>query len=179
MAKEWTETEKTQLKRLVNDRKTVKEIARIMGKSRGAVDNAKTRNGIYKPMTLSRHNPLHVAEVIKFKMAGWTLAQIGEVFGFTIAYVSQVLTRNGMVGFIPINNQREEPRPIWSEYELHRLRKYCKKGYSLDRICTYFPRRTRKAIECRIQKMTRYWQSPEERAIRKHCRDKWMEWRVW
>ena len=179
MAKEWTETEKTQLKRLVNERKTVKEIMRIMGRSRGAVDKAKTRYGIYKPMTLSPHNPLHVAEVIKFKMAGWTLEQIGEVYGFTTSHVSQVLTRNGMVGFIPINDQCEKPRHIWSEYELHRLRKYCKKGYSLDRICTYYPNRTRRAIEVRIQKMTRYWMTPEQQEARRLAKEKEWQWRVY
>ena len=179
MAKVWTHDEITQLKRLVNERKTVKEIVRIMGRSRSAVDKAKTRYGIYKPMTLSPHNPLHVAEVIKFKMAGWTLEQIGEVYGFTIAHVSQVLTRNGMVGLMPINNQREKPRHIWSEYELHRLRKYCKKDYSLDRICTYFPNRSRKAIECRIQRMTRFWFTPAQKEARRLSREHEMKWRVY
>ena len=175
----WTEAEITQLKQLVKERKPVREIVHIMGRSYGAVNNAKTRNGIYKPMTLSRHNPLHVAEVIKFKMAGWTLEQIGEVFGFTIAHVSQVLRDNGMVRFMWIYNQGEKPYRIWSEYELHRLRKYCKKGYSLDRICTYFPNRSRKAIECRIQKMTRFWFTPAQKEARRLAKEKEWEWRVW
>ena len=68
---------------------------------------------------------------------------------------------------------------IWSEWELHRLRRYCKRNYPLDRIAIYFPNRTRRDVQQRIWKMTRFWQSPEERAIRKRYREKWMQWRVY
>ena len=68
---------------------------------------------------------------------------------------------------------------LWSEWDLHKLRRYCKRNYPLDRIAAYFPNRTRREVQLRISRMTRFWQSPEERAIRKRYRDKWMEWRVY
>ena len=179
MGKAWTHAEKTQLKRLVNDRKTAKEIGCILGRTHRSIDRKKRDMGLYKPMMLSPHNPLHVAEVIKFKMAGWTLSEIAAIYKCSPQHVSRVLTLNGMVGFIRNPENPQRPYTCWTEYELHRLRKYCKKGYGLERICTYFPNRSHKAVRLRIFKMTRYWQSPEERAIRKHYRDKWMEWRVY
>ena len=179
MAKLWTKTEIKRLKRLVNERKTNKEIGRILGRTQRAIEAKKVKHGIYKPIPLSPNNPLHLAEVIKFKMAGWTLTKIAKIYGCTPQHVSRVLTFNGMVGFIRNPANPQHPYAFWTEYEVHRLRKYCKKGYGLDRICTYFPRRSRESVEIRIRNMTRYWQSPEERAIRKHYRDKWMKMRVY
>ena len=179
MAKEWTEADITQLKRLVNERKTAKEIGRILGRTHRAIDRRKRDMGLYKPMMLSPHNPLHVAEVIKFKMAGWTLSEIAAIYKCSPQHVSRVLTLNGMVGFIrnPANPQR--PYTYWTEYELHRLRKYCKKGYGLERICTYFPNRSHKAVRMRIFKMTRYWMTPEQQEERRLLKKREWQWRVW
>ena len=71
--KKWTEAEITQLKQLVDERKTVNQIAIIMGKTPTSINTTKIRYGIRKPMPLSHKNPLHLAEIMKFKMAGWTL----------------------------------------------------------------------------------------------------------
>ena len=179
MAKEWTEADITQLKRLVNERKTAKEIGRILGRTHRSIDRRKRDMGIYKPMMLSPHNPLHVAEVIKFKMAGWTLSEIAAIYKCSPQHVSRVLTLNGMVGFIrnPANPQR--PYTYWTEYELHRLRKYCKKGYGLERICTYFPNRSHKAVRMRIFKMTRYWMTPEQQEERRLLKKREWQLRVW
>ena len=179
MNKAWTEAERTQLKMLVDQRKTDKEIGGILGRTHRGISAAKVKYGIYKPPLLSPDNPLHLATVIKFKMAGWTLSEIAEIYGCTPQHVSRVLVQNGMVGFM-----RNRPNPqylyaVWTELEIHRLRKLCRKRESLDRICPHFPRRSREAIEIRIRNLTRYWFTPEEQAERKRLRKKEMELRVY
>ena len=171
--RKWTESERIQLKQLVKERKSAQAISDIMGRSLAAVVNAKKRLGLHKPMTLSPNEHLHIAEIIKFKMAGWNLEQIGKVYGLTESHVSSILVKNGLLW------KRGKLHQLWSEYELHRLRKYCKKGYNLNRICTYFPNHSRKAVRARIDKMTRYWFTPEEKAERKRLRKKEMELRVY
>ena len=179
MAKYWTKAERTQLKTLVNERKTAKEIGRILGRTHRSIDKAKRDMGIYKPMLLLPDNPLHLAEVIKFKMAGWTLSEIAAIYKCTSQNVSRVLTLNGMVGFMRNRPNPQHPYTLWTEYEMYRLRKYCKKGYSLDRICTYFPRRSRESVEIRVRRMTRFWFTPEQKEARRLSKEKEWQWRVW
>ena len=56
--KKWTEADITQLTSLVNERKTVNQIARIMGRTCSCISTTKTRYGIRKPMMLSYKKPL-------------------------------------------------------------------------------------------------------------------------
>ena len=175
----WSKREIIRLKRLVDERKPVREIAILLGRTHAGISSMKTKMGIYRPQPLSPGNPLHVAEVIKFKMAGWTLREIAKVYGYGISHVSNMLRMNGMKGFMPAGRKFEKPYHYWSEFELERLRGYCKREYKFDRICGLFPNRSRRAITQKIQLMTRYWQSPAERAERQRLRDKWMEWRVY
>ena len=179
MAKRWTKTEIRQLKRLVNKRKESKEIARILGKTQSAINKAKTRYGIYKPRVLSPNNPLHLAEIIKFKMAGWTLERIAEAYGCTTSPVSNILIQNSMSGFMRQKPNYTKPFESWGEYEMVKLRRYCKKGYSLDRICTYFPNRSRKAVQIRILQMTRFWFTPEQKEARRLAKEREWQWRVY
>ena len=177
--KRWSPAEKQRLKRLVSERKTAEDIAYILGKTHKSVSTQKERLGISKPMMLSPKNPLHLAEVIKFKMSGWNLKEIAKVYGCSIKKVSRMLTANGMSGFMPSSRTPENPRCTWSEFELNRLRRYCKKKYSFDRICSYFPNRSRLAISVRIYKMTRYWFTPEQQKARRLAKEREWEWRVW
>ena len=175
----WTKREIARLKRLVDERKTVVEIARLLGRTDASITSMKEKMGIYRPKPLSPDNPLHVAEVIKFKMAGWSLEAIAKVYRYGVSHVSNMLTMNGIKGFMPGKREFVKPYHYWSEFELHRLRGYCKREYKFDRICRLFPNRSRRAMIQRIQEMTRFWQSPAERKERKRLRDKWMEWRVY
>ena len=68
---------------------------------------------------------------------------------------------------------------IWSEWELHRLRRYCKRNYPLDRIATYFPNRTRREVQERIWRMTRYWMTPEQQEERRLLKKREWQLRVW
>ena len=58
MGKRWTEAERAKLKRLVNERKPVKEIAHILGRTINAVNGAKDKLGVYKPTRLSPKKPI-------------------------------------------------------------------------------------------------------------------------
>ena len=56
-----------------SEKKTTTQIAKILGRTEYAVSNKRIALGIDALATLSAKNPLHLAEVIKFRMAGWTL----------------------------------------------------------------------------------------------------------
>lgn len=90
----WTIEEETKLKRLVSEKKTTPQIAKILGRTAYAVSNKRIALGIDALYKLSAKNPLHLAEIIKFRMAGWTLERIAEVYGVDKACVSYVLCQN-------------------------------------------------------------------------------------
>ena len=170
--KKWTEAEITQLKQLVDERKTVNEIAIIMGKTPTSINSTKVRYGIRKPMLLSHNNPLHLAEVIKFKMAGWTLQEIGKVYGCTDGHVCNMFRKNGMAGFMRISRKPGKPYNYWSGYELHSLRTYLRGGYSRERIHRHFPNRSANALCIRINHIKR-WDKHELHSLRKYLRYKY------
>ena len=168
----WTGIEITRLKQLVDDGMTVTEIAADLGRSFGGVSDKKRRLGLCTQLPkLSWSDPKLLAEIIKFKMAGWLQADIAKVYDVSEMSITHMLCENGFGGFLR-NSPTEQHR--WSEFELHGLRKYLRKGYSFERICTYFPRRTSGAVRYRIWKMTRYWLSPEQLAERERARRKFL-----
>ena len=91
-------------------------------------------------------------------MAGWKLKDIAWVYGCTVLLISNTLKSNGFEKFLKSNRQFDtENYQRWDEIDLARLRKYCKRGYSLELIYEKFPNRSLKAIKNRVKKMTRYW----------------------
>ena len=155
---EWTQAEITRLEKLVNSRMPVKQIARIMGKTTASINSRKSRINLKKPPKLSPKVPLHLAEIIKFKMAGWKLKEIAAVYDCTVSLVSSILCDNGFIGFMRGGREyRTETYQRWDEIDLARMRRACKRGYTLDEICALFPYRSLKAVRERINQMTRYW----------------------
>ena len=155
---EWTQAEITRLGKLVNARMPVKQIARIMGKTTASINSRKARINLKKPPRLSPKVPLHIAEVIKFKMAGWKLKEIAAVYRCSESQVSDVLCKNGIIWFMRGKpNYETQTYQRWDEIDLARMRRACKRGYTLDEICALFPYRSLKAVRERINQMTRYW----------------------
>lgn len=162
----WTSEEETKLKRLVSERKTTAQIAKILGRTKYAVNNRRVVLGIEAAVKLSAKNPMHLVEVIKFRMAGWTLSEIADVYGVDPAAVSDVLCQNGFKGRWWVRKKPTQKRKRWSEVELAIVRKYVLKGLSLEAIQLKLPHRSIAAIRKKRTEITRYWLTPEEQAER-------------
>ena len=78
---QWTAIEDNTLRKLVAEGKTASEIAKVLtNRTIYAIQNRRGILGIHRPYKLSTRTPQYIAEVIKFKMAGWTHAEIAEVY---------------------------------------------------------------------------------------------------
>ena len=106
----WTPEAEAELKQLISEMKTTAEIAKILGRTNYAVNNKRVVLGIDAPAKLSAKNPLHLAEVIKFRMAGWKLSEIAEVYGVDPSCVSYVLRKNGFKGFWWVRKKHTKKR---------------------------------------------------------------------
>ena len=156
--KEWTDEDVIYLQELVIARRPVKHIARILGRTYFSVQAKKSAMNFKKPAILSAKNPSNVAEIVKFRMAGWKLREIARIFRCDVVLILGILKSSGFDRFIKANRQFEtEKYRRWDEIDLALMRKYCKKGYSFDFLCAQFPDRSVTAVRYRIQRMTRYW----------------------
>ena len=171
----WTHTEIARLKQLVDDGNlTIAEIAADLGRAIRGVSDKKRRLGLSIPRRFSTSCPKTLAGIIKFKMAGWNIAEIAKVHGVNPSRISVILCANGFKGFLWARPQRTEPFRPWSEFELAGLRRDIKKGYSFEHICAQRLHRTPAAIRKRARQMTRYWLSPEQRAERDQARRRFL-----
>ena len=177
--KHWSDTEDARLKRLLTKTDhSLSEIARLMNRTESSIERRKERLGIRRvPFKLDKLNPMHVAQLIKFKMAGWTHAQIAEVWGIqNPSQISSVLRFHGLHRFCACVGEKKQRR--WSELELHLLRKYLKKGVLRSEIYRKFPNRSPSSIASQARRITKHWLSAEEIAERTALRKKHMKWRV-
>lgn len=178
--KHWTPEEDTRLERLLTTTdKSLSEIGKLMGRGRGSIERRKERLGIRRvPFRLDKFNPAHVAQLIKFKMAGWTQAQIAEVLELKCpGQISNVLRSLGFDRFCACVGEKKQQQ--WGEAELHRLRKCLRKGISRAEIYREFSYRSPSSVSSKIRKITKYWPSPAERAERQRLRENHMKWRVY
>lgn len=169
----WTDTEKTQLQTLVGRGIPAKQIADVLGKDVKSVYNQKVRLGLTVKQENHAWTEAETRLLERLVDAERTLQDIATVLGRPLHAVKRKKHRLGLTK--PNRNGYQK----WTAWELRKLRRYCERGYSLDRICTYFPSRNRKNVQSRIAKMTRYWLSPAEQADRKRLREKHMRWRVY
>ena len=176
----WTTEEEAILRELVAKGESSICIAHHLGFTKNAVDHKKSKLGLYTTYhKLSSDNPLHVAEVVKFKMAGWKLVRIAKVYGVNSSTVSRVLCDNGFKWFMVNRSKLKHPRRFWSEFELALLRKYLRRGYSLSRLQFEFRGRSAASLQKKCHQITRYWLTPEQQAERKRLRANHMKWRIW
>jgi len=177
----WTEEEDAHLAKLLTDTdKTLAEIGNLLNRSEEAVGRRKERLGLMHPRgKLCKNAPADIAQLVKFKLAGWTHQAIAEVFQTHPSYISNLLTANGFMYFSSISQNAQKRYSEWTELEVHRLRECLKRGVLLQHIYFAFPHRSKNAIHFKIKQITRHWSSPAEQAERKRLREKHMEWRVY
>ena len=176
----WTADENDHLKRLLSQGKDLAEIGKLLNRTARAVERQKERLGLKRiPVKISKDNPADIAQLVKFKMAGWTHEAIAEVFKVIPVYITNLLVANGFKGFCWLRADRPKRCSQWTEIELDCLRKSIKRGNSLQQIYLQFPHRSQNEIHVEIKQITRYWITPAEQAERKRLREKHMEWRVY
>lgn len=177
----WTPQEDARLKELLTDTdKTLAEIGKLLNRSEHAVGRRKERLGLKDARgKFCKNDPKDIAQLVKFKMAGWTHEAIAKIFDTHPSYISNLLTANGFMHFCSAFENFQKKYSQWTELEVHHLRKCLKRGVSLQHIYFAFPHRSKNAIHFKIRQITRYWPSPAERAKRRRIREKWMSWRVY
>ena len=154
----WTDAEITELKRLVGEGKTAKEIATTLGRNTISIYDKKKKLGIC--IQTATWTDTEITQLKNLISQGKTGYEIAEALGRTRKSVYVMKHKLGLCKPTPSYD-------YWSEWELHKLRRYCKRGYPLHRICAYFPNRTRSMLQDRIYKMTRYWMTPEQQEERR------------
>lgn len=178
--KHWTDAEDARLKVLLTTTdKPISEIAKQMNRTESSIERRKERLGIRRvEFNLDKHSPIHVAQLVKFKLAGWTHKEIADVWGIRFdSQISNVLRFHGFHRFCACVGKKEQQ--LWSEVETHLLRKYLKKGMSLSKIYRKFPHRSPSSIGSKARAITKHWRSIEERMEDQKRREKWMKWRVY
>ena len=174
--KKWMPVEDEILRILVAEGLTVSQMTKILvSRTHKSIIFRKKKLGLYTPRKLSSQNPLHVAEIVKFKMAGWNLKEIAHVYGCSVSRISKVLTDNGIKGFMrgcrkrtnPCS-QHTNPCRLWTSVELRCLRACLNSGYCLKRIYSEIPQRTSSSIRGQISRMKRCWSELEIATLRKY-----------
>ena len=158
--KKWTLGEDLELKRYVSiGCYTAAEIAEKLRRSKGAVDARKHKLGLAE-IKFSAKDPATVAQILKFRLAGWTQREIGKVFGVSPAYISIVLCENGFRHFCKIRPQQMLYRNSWTDTELSLLRKCLAQGKTTVEIqAEELPHRSLHAIS-RIRSKVKRWVPP-------------------
>ena len=163
----WTATDVTELKRLASEGKKTAEIAKVLGRKYESVRNKKKQLKL-RTFPYPQWTDTETALLIELVREGKSGDEIANALG---KHYKAVSTKKKRLGLCKPNIYE-----IWSEYQLHRLRRYCKRGYPLDKICAYFPNHTRHAVRERVWSMTRYWFTPEQKEERKRLKEK--EWQL-
>ena len=161
--RKWTPAEDLELQRyFAFGCCTSAEIAEKLGRKKTAVDARKHKLGLTRTK-VSAKNPSDVAQILKFRLAGWTQKEIGVVFGVTHAHISFVLRENGFVHFLKKYPKKKRYKNTWTDVELALLRKYLLQGYTTAEIQQQvLPQRTLYAISQKRSEMTRYWMPKAE-----------------
>ena len=178
--KHWTDEEDARLKELLTTTdKPLSEIANILGRSESGTEHRKERLGIRRvPFRLDKFNPMHIAQLIKFKMAGWTQLKIAEAWGIkNSSQISRVLQSHGFHRLFACVGEKNQQR--WSEVELHYLRKCLKKGMPFSEVYRQFSHRSPSSVNSKAREITKHWLSPAEKAKRRQQRENHMKWRVY
>lgn len=152
---------------------TSAEIAEKLGRQRSAVDARKDKLGI-RSIRLSARNPSDVAQILKFRMAGWTQKAIGEVFGVTHSYISDILRQNGFLRFFRQTPKKKRYKNSWTEVELALVRKYLRRGYTTVEIREALPHRSIHAIYRQRSKIKRYYLPKETRERDQRQQRRWV-----
>ena len=128
--KYWTHAEIAELKRFVSEGKNGYEIADTLGKTYNAINAKKKKLGLCHPL-ISKRQEWTDTEITLFKVlirqGEKTDGEIATALGRTYLSVSMKKIKLGLC----------KPTPsfqLWSEWDLIKLRRYCKRGYPLVSI---------------------------------------------
>ena len=165
--KKWTPGEDLELKRYFTLGYTSAEIAEKLRRSKSAVDARKNKLGL-ADIKLSAKNPADVAQILKFRLAGWTQEKIGKVFGVTHAHISFILCGNGFRNFCKTYPKHKRCKNTWTDSELSLLRKCLAQGYTTVEIqAKGLPHRSCDAINRKRSEMKRW--HPQGKVTYYHC----------
>ena len=155
--KKWQDYEITMLEKLLGQGKKDAEIAEILGRSYDSVVDKKRKLGLNNRQRLSWKDPKMLAQIVKFRLAGWSVAEIAKIFKVNQSNISKLLKYNGLKRKLPFVYRKRKPSVKWSEFDNYYLRKCCIKQMPFEQICSLFPDRTPTALKKRIEIITRYW----------------------
>ena len=166
--KKWTPGEDLELKRYVSlGVHTSAEIAEKLRRSKGAVDARKHNLGLTS-IKVDAKDPATIAQIVKFRLAGWTQKKIGKVFGVTHAHISFVLCENGFRNFCGNYPKHKRYKNAWTDTELSLLRKCLAQEYTTVEIqAKVLPHRSCDAINRKRSEMKRW--IPPGTATYYHC----------
>ena len=166
--KEWTPGEDLELKRYVSlGGFTSAEIAEKLGRSKGSVDARKHKLGL-AGIKVSAKDPATVAQILKFRLAGWTQGKIGKVFGVSHAYISEILCGHGFRHFCNNYPKHKRCNNAWTDSELSLLRKCLAQGKTTVEIqAKALPHRSCDAINRKRSEMKRW--VPSGKVTYYHC----------
>ena len=158
--KKWTPGEDLELKRYFSiGGCTSAEIAEKLGRGKSAVDARKHKLGLTNTK-LSAKDPATVAQILKFRLLGWTQEKIGKVFGVSHAHISGVLCQSGFRHFCNNYPKHKRNKNSWTDIELSLLRKCLAQGKTTVEIqAEELPHRSFDAIS-RIRSKVKRWVPP-------------------
>ena len=176
----WTSLEIKRLTQLVHEGKANRQIAEILERSLNSIVGQRRRlRLITKPHKLNHRDPKLIAQVIKFRMAGWQSKEVAEIFGVKRHSIAKITQRAGLSKRLPFKRPFKKQWLQWTDIEMARLRKLCGHFHMLGfkeehhtQIARHFPNRTRSAVRQRANAMMRYWITPEQIRERQRARKK-------
>ena len=169
----WTAEDVEKLRRYTEKGMLDRDIANALGRSIPAIEHKRTKMNYKKPFPTTLSDPGTLAQVLKFKMLGWSHERIANVFGVSASRISSILLESGFyrfgdVRFLPHNRcSSRKTYQLWSELEVHLLHKALKQEQPFHEIVALFPSRPPLSVKQKAQQITRFWPSPAEREERK------------
>ena len=164
----WTPAENTLIRKLVKKGLTTEEMAPYFP-NRTLLALKRQRCSLkvkVEPPWFSPQNKRCVAELVKFKMAGYSHKRIAALYEVSLEKVSAVLCKAGFSKFRRVIKMPAKEKKRWSEVEIELLRKDLKRGIRGRQLHERHPQRTQRAIDKKAYQITRFWPTPEETARR-------------
>ena len=168
----WTPEEDDIIRKAVADGKRNQDITPLLPhRTPVAVIRRRANLKLGKPLGIfSQNDPATVAQIVKFRLAGWRVKDIEKATGVCRTRLSFLLSRQGIR--LPLVLREPNPRKTrWTALETARLRRCLQHKEPLSLIYEKFPHRTPNAIKKKVYHITRYWLSDAERKERQRLKD--------
>ena len=143
----WTPEEDARLAKCVADGMMTKDIAPLLP-NRGfyAIAKRRARQKLKGASRLFPHDdPATVAQIVKFRMAGWRLADIEAVTRVNRARLSRLVTRTG-IKLPPVIRMPATNKNRWTPLEIDRLQSFLEDEIPVETFSVLFANRTPAAV---------------------------------